>query len=99
MEDCLMQYFVVMCDYGDRGLEAVVDPALTRDQIIARIKSREYDNIVWIDRVQSGEKLGTEHQSTVTDVTQELIDAAEAELEEPFGDDLALPAAVIPPVR
>jgi hypothetical protein len=85
-----MEYFVVMCDYGDDGLEAIVDPALTRAQVVSRIKSREFDNIVQIDHI---------HSSVVTDVTKDLIDEAEAELAEPFGDDLALPAAVIPPVR
>jgi hypothetical protein len=84
-----MEYFVVMEAY-DSGLEAVVDPSVTRSQVITRIKTREYNNIVQIDHIHSG---------VVTDVTKDLIDEAEAELEEPFGDDLALPAAVIPPVR
>lgn len=88
-----MEYFVVLQDYGS-GLEAVVDPAVTFSKVIDRIKSREYDNIVQIDwvHVVRGERI-------VVNMTRELIDAAEAELEEPFGDDLALPAAVIPPVR
>jgi len=86
-----MEYFVVLCDFGERGLEAVVDPALTRSDIVDRIKTREYDNIVQIDRIAFG---------LANDVTKELIDEAEAELADPFGDDeLALPASVLPPVR
>jgi hypothetical protein len=68
-----MDYFVVMQDFGKSGLEAVVDPALIRSDIIRRIKTREYDNIVRIDHVQ---------HTAVSDVTAELIDEAEAELEE-----------------
>lgn len=85
-----MNYFVVMQDYGDRGLEAVVEPHLDRIAIIARIKTREYDNIVRIDHVNDG---------LVFDVTTELIDAAEAELAETFESDTPLPASVVPPVR
>jgi hypothetical protein len=92
-----MEYFVVMCDYGDDGLEAIVDPALTRAQVVSRIKSREYDNIVQIDHVF---RTGPDpHQHIVADVTSDLIDEAEAELAEPFGEDVALPASIVPPVR
>jgi hypothetical protein len=94
-----MEYFVVMCDYGDDGLEAIVDPALTRAQVVSRIKSREFDNIVQIDRICFAAAYGAVPQRVAEDVTKDLIDEAEAELAEPFGDDLALPAAVIPPVR
>lgn len=66
-----MQYFVVMQDYGEDGLEAIVDPKLTREQIIAQIKTRELDNIVRIDHVLD---------TIVLDVTEELIDVAESEL-------------------
>jgi hypothetical protein len=38
-------------------------------------------------------------QRIAEDVTKDLIDEAEAELAEPFGDDVALPASVVPPVR
>jgi hypothetical protein len=79
-----------MCDYGDDGLEAIVDLALTRSQIVARIKSREFDNIVQIDHI---------HNDMVTDVTKDLIDEAEAQLAEPFSEDVPLPASIVPPVR
>lgn len=36
-------YYVVMIDYGKRGLEAVVDPELTKQNIIGRVASHEYD--------------------------------------------------------
>ena len=34
-----MQYFVVMIDYGRRGREAIVDPEITRREVIARVAS------------------------------------------------------------
>jgi hypothetical protein len=40
-----MQYFVVMIDYGHRGREAIVDPEITRREVISRIASGEYRNI------------------------------------------------------
>jgi hypothetical protein len=64
-------YFVVMIDFGNRGLEAVVDPEITRREVISRIKSGEYRNIVFIHHVDD---------LLVEDVTGELIDAAEAEI-------------------
>lgn len=64
-------YFVVMIDFGKRGLEAVVDPEITRREVISRIKSGEYRNIVFIHHVDD---------LLVEDVTGELIDAAEAEI-------------------
>ncbi len=66
-------YFVVMIDYGQRGLEAIVQPEVTRREVIARIKSHEYQDIVFIHHVDDG---------LVEDVTSELIDAAELELKE-----------------
>jgi hypothetical protein len=60
-----------MIDFGNRGLEAVVDPEITRREVISRIKSGEYRNIVFIHHVDD---------LLVEDVTGELIDAAEAEI-------------------
>lgn len=65
-------YYVVMCDFGDRGLEAVVDPALNGIQVIERIKSGEYQNIQFIHLIIDG--------LHVEDMTLTLIDAAELEL-------------------
>ena len=46
-------YYVVMIDYGRKGLEAIVDPELTKQNIIGRIASHEYDpeRIVFIHHV------------------------------------------------
>lgn len=62
-------YFVVMIDYGRRGQEAVVDPEITRREVVSRIASGEYSNIVFIHEV-----IGWH----VYDVTDELKDAAQA---------------------
>jgi hypothetical protein len=45
-----MQYFIVMIDYGRRGREAIVDPEITRREVISRISSGEYANISFIRR-------------------------------------------------
>jgi hypothetical protein len=66
-----MQYFVVMIDYGRRGREAVVDPEITRREVIARVASGEYRNISFIHEVAD---------RTVDDVTEEIL--AEAALPE-----------------
>ena len=47
-------YFVVMIDHGRRGREAVVDPEVTRNEVIARMVSREYDNVLFIQFVHDG---------------------------------------------
>jgi len=31
-----MQYFVVMIDYGRRGREAIVDPEVTRREVVSK---------------------------------------------------------------
>ena len=66
-----MQYFVVMIDYGRRGREAVVDPEITRREVIARIVSCEYKNVSFIHEIAD---------STVEDVTADIF--AEAALPE-----------------
>ena len=66
-----MQYFVVMVDYGRRGREAVVDPEITRREVISRVVSGEYKNISFIHEVVD---------SSVQDVTAEIL--AEAEIPE-----------------
>jgi hypothetical protein len=63
-------YYVVFIDYGRRGLEAVVDPEITRSEVISRLKSGEYKNVKLIHHVEDG---------LVDDVTFELIDEAEAQ--------------------
>jgi len=66
-------YFVVCRDFGRAGLEAIVQPEITRREVISRIKSGEYDRIEFIHHVDG---------MLVEDMTGELIDAAEAELRE-----------------
>lgn len=64
-----MNYFVVMIDYGRRGREAIVDPEITRREVVSRIASGEYSNIAFIHFVSIG--------NFVEDVTDELIDEAQ----------------------
>ena len=62
-----MQYFVVMIDYGRRGREAIVDPEITRREVVSRIMSGEYQNISFIHEIDSG---------AVEDVTEEILNEA-----------------------
>ena len=75
-----MQYFVVMIDYGRRGREAVVDPEITRREVIARVASGEYKNISFIHEIED---------SAVDDVTAEILaEAAIPEIPAAAGADL-----------
>jgi len=66
-----MQYFVVMIDYGRRGREAIVDPEITRREVISRVASGEYKNISFIHEI-------ADH--SIDDITAEIL--AEAALPE-----------------
>jgi hypothetical protein len=66
-----MQYFVVMIDYGRRGREAIVDPEITRREVVSRVVSGEYRDISFIHEIAD---------SSVEDVTAEIL--AEAALPE-----------------
>jgi hypothetical protein len=66
-----MQYFVVMIDYGRGGREAIVDPEVTRREVISRVASGEYKNISFIHEIAD---------CAVDDVTAEIL--AEAALPE-----------------
>ncbi len=76
-----MQYFVVMIDYGRRGREAVVDPEITRREVVSRIASGEYKNISFIHEVVD---------RAIDDVTEEIL--AEAALPEIAADGADLQA-------
>ena len=76
-----MQYFVVMIDYGRRGREAIVDPEITRREVIARIVSGEYRNISFIHEIAD---------SAVEDVTADIL--GEAALPEVGADNADLQA-------
>jgi hypothetical protein len=59
-----MQYFVVMIDYGRRGREAIVDPEITRREVISRVVSGEYKNISFIHEIAD---------SVAVDITAEIL--------------------------
>lgn len=59
-----MQYFVVMIDYGRRGREAIVDPEITRREVVSRVASGEYRNISFIHEIAD---------SSVEDITAEIL--------------------------
>lgn len=62
-----MQYFVVMIDYGRRGREAIVDPEITRREVVSRIVSGEYKNISFIHEIVD---------SSVEDITADILSEA-----------------------
>ena len=62
-----MQYFVVMIDYGRRGREAIVDPEITRREVVSRISSGEYANISFIREIAD---------SSVEDITEDILSEA-----------------------
>ena len=76
-----MQYFVVMIDYGRRGREAIVDPEITRREVVARVASGEYRDISFIHEIAD---------SAVDDITAEIL--AEATLPEIQSPDADLQA-------
>lgn len=57
-------YYVVMIDYGKRGLEAIVDPEITRREVIDRIATGEYDDFLFIHHI---------HDGVCEDVSDELM--------------------------
>jgi hypothetical protein len=59
-----MQYFVVMIDYGRRGREAIVDPEITRREVVSRVASGEYSNISFIHEIAD---------QSVDDITAEIL--------------------------
>src|SRR6202047_3831856 len=77
-----MQYFVVMIDYGRRGREAIVDPEITRREVISRVASGEYKNISFIHEIAD---------SAVEDITAEIM--ADAALPEVLFTDADLQAS------
>jgi len=62
-----LQYFVVMIEYGRRGREAVVDPEITRREVISRVASGEYKNISFIHEIAD---------ASVEDVTADILSEA-----------------------
>jgi hypothetical protein len=83
-----MQYFVVMIDYGRRGREAVVDPEMTRRDVVARIASGEYSNVSFVHEIVD---------KSVEDITADIM--SEAALPILDGQDTDLQAARFDHVR
>ncbi|MCK1723345.1 hypothetical protein [Bradyrhizobium sp. 141] len=83
-----MQYFVVMIDYGRRGREAVVDPEITRREVISRIASGEYQNVSFIHEIA---------ENSVEDVTEAIL--TEAALPQIPPEDVDLQASSLDHVR
>ena len=83
-----MQYFVVMIDYGRRGREAIVDPEVTRREVVARVSSGEYRNISFIHEIAG---------SSVEDVTADIL--SEARLPEVEPQEVDLQAARFDHIR
>lgn len=75
-----MSYYVVMLSYPARylegvrisvaGQEAIVDPEITRREVVSRIRSGEYKNIAFIHHVTMND--------VPQDVTAEIIAEASA---------------------
>jgi hypothetical protein len=74
-----MQYFVVMIDYGRRGREAIVDPEITRREVISRVASGEYKNISFIHEIAD---------SALDDITAEILAEAAVPERPATGADL-----------
>ncbi|TMJ54415.1 MAG: hypothetical protein E6G85_05520 [Alphaproteobacteria bacterium] len=56
-----------MIDYGRRGREAVVDPEITRREVISRVASGEYKNVSFIHEIAD---------SSVEDITADILSEA-----------------------
>jgi hypothetical protein len=87
-QDDSMQYFVVMIDYGRRGREAIVDPEITRREVVSRIASGEYNNISFVHEIAD---------SSVEDVTEAIL--AEAALPTIPPEDIDLQAVQLDRAR
>jgi hypothetical protein len=74
-----MQYFVVMIDYGRRGREAIVDPEMTRREVVARVASGEYQNISFVHEIVD---------TTVEDIAADILSEAALPEIEPSAPDL-----------
>jgi len=83
-----MQYFVVMIDYGRRGREAIVDPEITRREVISRVASGEYRNVSFIHEIA---------ENSVEDVTEAIL--TEAALPRIPPEDIDLQAASLDHAR
>ena len=69
-----MQYFVVMIDYGRRGREAIVDPEITKREVISRVASGEYSNISFIHEIadSSVEDITADNKKVIQECKDDL---------------------------
>lgn len=61
-------YYVVMEDFGRRGMEATVTPETTRRAVVEFVKNGNYRDVVFIHHIDGG---------LVEDVTSAIFDEAE----------------------
>jgi hypothetical protein len=67
-QDCTHpDYYVVMEDFRSAGMEARVAPEIDRAEVINRLKTRNYKDVVFIHHI---------HDGRVDDVTLQLIGEA-----------------------
>ena len=71
-----------MIEYGRRGREAIVDPEITRREVVSRVASGEYRNISFIHEIAD---------ATVEDITADIL--SEAALPEIASTDTDLQAS------
>ncbi len=66
-------YYVVMIDYGRKGLEAIVDPEMTYSNVVDRVRSGEYKNVLFIHHITMTE--------TPDDITSAVFEDAGVAME------------------
>jgi hypothetical protein len=62
-------YYVVMCDYGQKGLEAVVHPEDTRRAVVEQLAHGGWKHVAFIHHIDG---------LFIEDVTDDLFNEAEA---------------------
>lgn len=70
-------YYVVAIDYGRNGVEAIVDPEITRREVIARLKSGEYKNLAFIHHITMNDVPQDVTLELLTEARDEMLQAAE----------------------
>ena len=83
-----IKYSAVMIDFGRRGREAVVDPEITRREVVSRIASGEYQNVSFIHEIA---------ENMVEDVTEAIL--SEAALPQIPSEEVDLQATRLDHVR
>ncbi len=68
-----MSYFIVMCNHRT-GREAIVDPNMSRSNVVDMIASKEWENVLWVHEIHA--------DGSWTDLTSEILEAALPEIHE-----------------